>query len=114
IPATDLELPRRPETAAERPVEVEVDARAGRSQEVVGVGHVEHLEDHLEGALRAQIDRLRCADIPREVRVVLPDGIPLEDVAVGTDPLSLAGLSQRRDGDTGALIVRPALLRNRL
>ena len=39
--------------------------------EVVGVGHVEHLEDRLERALAAQVERPGEPDVPREVGVVL-------------------------------------------
>ena len=74
--------------------------------EVVGVGHVEHLEDRLERALPAEVERPGQPDVPREDGVVAADRVPLQHVAVGADPL-------RRLGRTlpGRQVVRAAGLR---
>ena len=63
---------------------------ADADPEVVGVGDVEHLEDGLERALAAEVERPGEPNVPGEESVVLPDRVPLEDVAVGADALRLA------------------------
>src|SRR6476620_7807688 len=86
IPPAHLELPRLTEPASDGAVEVVERALRRGVLEVVRVGNVKCLEDHLECPLPAQIDGLRQPDVPREVCVVLADGVPAQDVAIGADP----------------------------
>ena len=94
VPPADLELPRLAEPAPDRAVEVEERAARRRILEVVGVRHVEHLEDRLECALAAEVERPRQPDVPREERVVPADRVALQDVPVGADALRRRGRAQ--------------------
>src|SRR5207249_2139721 len=86
-PHTRLQLPRVAEPRADRAVEVLVRRARRGIPEVVGVGDVEDLDQSLELSPRASREWPRDADVLGEVRVVLADGIPQEDVPIGADPV---------------------------
>src|SRR5688500_7340516 len=103
-----LHLPRLAQPSAERTAEVEIETRAGGVLEVVGVEHVEDLDDPLELAA-ADVEETRDAKVPGEVLVLLPQRVALEDRPVRTDAIALDGGAL-----AGALVVRAALLGYRL
>src|SRR5213075_1914062 len=113
-PQSRLQLARIAEAAANRAVKIEEQAAVSRIAEVVVAGEVEHLDDRLDLAARADTERTREPHIPREIRIVLAQRVALEDVAIGA-----VAIGGRRRALTGgrrerAERARSAALRYRL
>src|SRR6266550_6643392 len=109
-----LELAWIAEPAANRAVEVEDEVAVGRIAEIVGARQVEDLDERLDLATLANSERVRDPHVPREIRVVFPQCVSLQDHA-GRVPASVTTDAIGRAGGTlpGGLIVRAAGLGNR-
>src|SRR5689334_5561721 len=78
-PHARLQLPWVAQARANRSVEVEQQVAVRRIPEVVAVEQVEHLDDELRLVPHADVERLREADVPREVGVVLAQRVAEQD-----------------------------------
>src|SRR6266705_140749 len=75
---------------SDRSVEVLVVRTRGWIPEVVAVRDVEDLDQGLKPAAQTRRERPRDSDVPREILILLADGIPQQDVTVAADALRLA------------------------
>src|SRR5437660_3774737 len=78
-----LHLPWITESAANRAVEVEQQAAIRRIPEVVVARQIEDFDNGVDSSARAHVERPREAGVQREVRIVLPQRVPLENVSIG-------------------------------
>src|SRR5690349_22503787 len=104
-PQSRLQLPRVAESGPDRPVEVQERSHT-RILEVIRVRDVKDLDQGLELPPRTRRERPGEPEIPREIGVVLPQGIPQDDAAVRTDTVGRSGRAASRGGREGVARTR--------